>query len=88
MPTPIARPGDDDEELENAIVAQYKQAEFWKAYSSVKLSALFSADEVAGIKTLLADMQAAGENNTKKAAAITRSTDLVAKILKVAKIVV
>jgi len=88
MPTPIARPGDDDEELENAIVAQYQQAEFWKAYSSVKLNTLFTPDELAGIKALLADMQAAGDDNTRKAAAITRSTQLVAKILKVAKIVV
>lgn len=88
MTTPIARPGDDDEELENAIVAQYRQAAFWKKYSNLTLEAIFTTDELAGIKTLMADMQAAGNDNTKKAAAITRSSELVAKILKLAKIVV
>lgn len=88
MPTPIARPGDDDEEFENIFVTQYKKAAFWKSYSDAKLATLFTEDELTGIQQLMSDMKAAGDDNTKKAAAITRSSDLVAKILKVAKIVV
>jgi len=88
MPTPIARPGDDDEDLENTIVNQYQQAAFWKAYTDAKLAALFTPQELADIKVMMADMEAAGDDNTKKAAAITRAASVVAKILKLAKVVV
>lgn len=77
-----------DQDLVNGITSTYKEAAFWKAYSDVQLKALFTAEEIADIRTLLGEMKAATDDNNRKAAAIERFSGLVAKILKVAKIVV
>ncbi|HUG13237.1 MAG TPA: hypothetical protein VMM36_19625 [Opitutaceae bacterium] len=84
----MSRSGRIDQDLVNTITGSYKQAAFWKAYSDVQLKALFTPEELTDIKALLAEMKAAADDNTRRAAAIERFSGVVAKILKVAKIVV
>lgn len=77
-----------DQDLVNEITNEYKQAGFWKNYSDLQLKQLFTDEEREQIKQLMAEVQAAADDNEKRAAAIERFSAVVSKILKVAKIVV
>ena len=77
-----------DQDLVNNITSTYKEAAFWKPFSDVQLKALFTEEELADLKALMAEMKAAADDNNRRAAAIERFSSLVAKVLKVAKIVV
>lgn len=77
-----------DQDLVNEITSEYKQAGFWKSYSDLQLKQLFTDEEREQIKQLMAEVQAAADDNEKRAEAIQHFSAVVAKILKVAKIVV
>lgn len=73
--------------LVNGIVSAHKEASFWRPYSDVELKAIFTDGEILEIKEFMAEMKAASDDNVRRAAAIERYSQLVAKILRVAKIV-
>jgi hypothetical protein len=84
----MSRSGRINSSIVNDIVSQYQAATFWQTYASLNIDNPFTESELAEIKTFLAEMEAAADDNDKKVIAITRAGSLVAKVLKVAKIVV
>jgi len=74
--------------LSEAVKKEYLEAAHVLPFTGLQIKAVFSPAEIAQVNEFLAEMKAAADNNARQAAAITRFTGVVSKLLSLAKIAV
>jgi hypothetical protein len=75
-------------DIADQVVGEFQASHCATIFNNVQLKKIFTDEELADIQELLTAMKEAGEDNTKRAAAIRRFSELATKVLKVAKTVV
>jgi hypothetical protein len=79
---------DLDPAIIKEISEEYRRAACWLPFSAIAINEVFDKDELIKLSSFISDMKKAGLDNEKKAKAIETYSEVVLKLLSMAKIIV